>query len=60
MERAVVVELNQQQEQIVRRLIDEGDYGSTPAEVIRDIFIRFCETHPEVFLLPAGKSGKEV
>jgi hypothetical protein len=44
----VAVRLNQQQEQLIQRLILEGVYGSTPVEVIRDIFIRFCEVHPEI------------
>jgi hypothetical protein len=45
-ERVVTLEINQQQAQMLDRLIAEG-VGSTPAEVIRAGFLRFCVDHPE-------------
>ena len=47
-ERTVTIEINQQQEQMLDRLIAEGEYGSTHGEVIRSGFARFCDAHPEV------------
>jgi hypothetical protein len=52
-ERTVVVEVNQQQAQMLDRLIDEGGLGATHGEVIRTGFARFCAEHPEL-LRPAG------
>jgi Arc/MetJ-type ribon-helix-helix transcriptional regulator len=52
--RTVTVEINQQQAQMLDRLIAEGEYGQTYGEVIRTGFLRFCEQHPEVL-----ESGKE-
>lgn len=46
-ERVVTLEINQQQAQMLDRLIAEGGLGSTPAEVIRTGFLRFCMDHPE-------------
>lgn len=44
----IVVEINQQQRQMLDRLIEEGRYGVTHAEVIRSGFVEFCRSHPEV------------
>jgi Arc/MetJ-type ribon-helix-helix transcriptional regulator len=52
---SVPVRLNQQQEQMIQRLIDEGGYGDSPAAVIRDVFLRFCKSHPEFLRVPAAK-----
>lgn len=52
--RTVTVEINQQQAQMLDRLIAEGGYGQTYGDVIRTGFLRFCEQHPELL-----KSGKE-
>ena len=46
-EHAVTVEINQQQAQMLDRLIAEGGLGETYGEVIRSGFLRFCEEHPE-------------
>jgi len=46
---SVTVVINQQQEEMVQRLIAEGEYGSEPQAVIRDVFLRFCKSHPEFF-----------
>jgi hypothetical protein len=55
-ERTVVVEVNQQQAQMLDRLIAEGGLGETPAEVLRSGFVRFCAEHPEL-VRPAGDKG---
>jgi len=52
----VIVELNQQQEQLVEQLLKEGGYGSTPGEVIHNVFRRYCEAHPELVTLSASKT----
>lgn len=52
---AVMVELNQQQEQLVERLLKEGGYGATPGEVLCTIFRRYCRAHPELVKTPASK-----
>ncbi len=44
----VTVEINQQQAQMLDRLIAEGGLGASYADVIRSGFLRFCEEHPEV------------
>jgi hypothetical protein len=46
-QRVVTLEINQQQAQMLDRLIAEGGLGSTPAEVLRSGFLRFCVAHPE-------------
>ncbi len=45
---AVTVVVNQQQEQMLDRLVAEGGHGETHAEVIRSGFAAFCEEHPEL------------
>jgi molybdopterin-biosynthesis enzyme MoeA-like protein len=54
-ERTVVVEINQQQAEMLDRLIAEGGLGSTHGEVIRSGFARFCREHPELL----GPNGDE-
>jgi hypothetical protein len=51
-ERTVVVEVNQQQAQMLDRLISEGGLGETYGEVVRSGFLHFCREHPEL-LRPA-------
>ena len=46
-DRIVTIEINQQQEQMLDRLIEEGALGSTHGEVVRNGFVRFCEKHQE-------------
>ena len=55
-EHAVTVEINQQQAQMLDRLIAEGGLGATYGDVIRSGFLRFCEEHPE-FLPGERKEG---
>jgi molybdopterin-biosynthesis enzyme MoeA-like protein len=52
-ERTIVVEINQQQAEMLDRLIAEGGLGSTHGEVIHSGFARFCREHPDL-LGPAG------
>jgi hypothetical protein len=47
-ERTVTIEVNQQQEQMLERLIAEGEHGANYGEVIRRGFVLFCEQHPEL------------
>ncbi len=51
----VIIELNQQQEQLVERLLQEGGYGVTPGEVIHNVFLRYCAAHPELIKAPVSK-----
>ena len=44
----VVVEVNQQQRQLLDRLIAEGTHGSSYEQVVRSGFLEFCRTHPEI------------
>lgn len=48
-DRTVTIEVNQQQEQMLDRLVAEGTLGETHGEVVRAGFVRFCEAHPELF-----------
>jgi Arc/MetJ-type ribon-helix-helix transcriptional regulator len=54
MSKQVTVEINQQQAQMLDRLIAEGGHAQTYAEVILSGFRRFCEQHPE--FLRKGRS----
>lgn len=54
----VVVEVNQQQRQLLDRLIEEGKHGSTPEEVLRSGFLEFCREHPEIVAGSATAGGK--
>lgn len=56
-ERTVTIGINQQQKQLLDRLIAEGDYGATHAEVLRSGFTQFCDAHPEV--LSGEESGED-
>jgi len=47
-DRTVTIEINQQQEQMLDRLVAEGGLGETHGEVIRSGFLRFCEDHPDL------------
>jgi hypothetical protein len=47
-ERTVTIEVNQQQQQMLDRLVAEGTLGETHGEVVRSGFVRFCEAHPEL------------
>jgi Arc/MetJ-type ribon-helix-helix transcriptional regulator len=53
-ERTVTIEINQQQEQMLDRLVAEGELGETHGEVVRAGFVRFCEAHPELAEREAG------
>jgi hypothetical protein len=53
-DRTVTIEVNQQQQQMLDRLVAERDLGSTHGEVIRSGFVRFCEAHPELLGDPYG------
>ncbi len=50
----VRVVINQQQAQMLDRLITEGKHGSSYGEVIRSGFLEFCRQHPEF-----GSSGQD-
>lgn len=52
-DRTVTIEVNQQQEQMLDRLIAEGGLGSSYGEVVRSGFLRFCKAHPDL----AGRPG---
>jgi hypothetical protein len=56
-EQTVTIEINQQQEQMLDRLVAEGTLGSTHGEVLRSGFVRFCEGHPELFQNGAESDG---
>jgi hypothetical protein len=54
----VTLEINQQQAQMLDRLIAEGGLGSTHGEVLRTGFLRFCKEHPELgAAVAAGSDG---
>lgn len=56
--RTIVVEINQQQAQMLDRLIADGEHGDSYGEVIRSAFLRFCREHPELGAdAPAGSDG---
>ena len=56
MGKKVTVAINQQQAQMLDRLIAEGGLGETHAEVLHSGFKRFCAEHPEL-LRPDGDKG---
>jgi hypothetical protein len=43
----VIVEMNQQQRELVDRLLTEGGYGRTPGEVLRTVLRLYCAAHPD-------------
>ena len=51
-QRVVTLEINQQQAQMLDRLIADGGLGSTYGEVVRSGFLRFCHDHPELATAP--------
>ena len=53
-ERSVTIEVNQQQEQMLDRLVAEGELGEDHGEVVRAGFLRFCEEHSELLEAGAG------
>jgi Arc/MetJ-type ribon-helix-helix transcriptional regulator len=53
----VTIEINQQQGQMLDRLIAEGNHGETYADVIRAGLVRFCEAHPELVEQTGGKEA---
>lgn len=55
----VRVVINQQQAQMLDRLIAEGKHGSDYGEVIRSGFLHFCRDHPELGAQPpeSGQDG---
>jgi hypothetical protein len=53
-EQTVTIEINQQQEQMLDRLVADGELGETHGEVVRAGFVRFCEAHPELLERGAG------
>ena len=57
-ERTVTIEINQQQEQMLDRLIAEGELGETHGEVVRAGFVRFCEANPELLEQGTGASDE--
>jgi Arc/MetJ-type ribon-helix-helix transcriptional regulator len=48
MARKVTIEINQQQAEMLDRLVADGGHGSSYGEIVRAGFVRFCEAHPEV------------
>lgn len=56
------VEINQQQAQMLDRLIAEGGLGSTYGEVMHSGFLRFCREHPElaVTTAPDANAGQGI
>ena len=58
--RTIVVEINQQQAQMLDRLIADGEHGDSYGEVIRSGFLRFCREHPELGADAPADSGGEV
>ena len=51
----VRVVINQQQAQMLDRLVAEGKRGASYGEVIRSGFLEFCRQHPEL----AGSRGQD-
>jgi Arc/MetJ-type ribon-helix-helix transcriptional regulator len=50
----VTIEVNQQQEQMLDRLVADGELGENHGEVVRAGFLRFCEDHSELLERGAG------
>jgi hypothetical protein len=44
----VVVRINHQQEELIERLVAEGDLGADAAAVVRHGLVEFCHQHPEL------------
>ena len=58
-ERTVTIEINQQQAQMLDRLVADGELGESHGEVVRAGFVRFCEAHPELLERGEGEAGDE-
>lgn len=58
-EHTVTIEINQQQEQMLDRLVADGELGESHGEVVRAGFVRFCESHPELLERGGGGAGDE-
>ena len=58
-ERTVTIEINQQQAQMLDRLVADGELGESHGEVVRAGFVRFCEAHPELLERGGGEAGDE-
>jgi hypothetical protein len=56
-ERTITIEINQQQEQMLDRLVAAGELGETHGDVVRAGFVRFCEAQPGLFERAAGEGG---
>ena len=56
-ERNVTVEINQQQAEMLDRLIAEGGHGQSYGEVIRSGFLAFCRDHPEFGAKAPAQAG---
>jgi Arc/MetJ-type ribon-helix-helix transcriptional regulator len=57
MTKTVTIEINQQQAQMLDRLVADGSYGETYADVVRAGLVSFCEAHPE-FLEQADREQR--
>ncbi len=55
--RPVTLEINQQQAQMLDRLIADGAHGSTYGEVLRSGFVAFCRDHPELGAAAPAQAG---
>ncbi len=58
-ETTVRIEINQQQAQMLDRLIAEGQHGADYGEVVRAGFLHFCRSHPELGATPDAGAGRE-
>jgi hypothetical protein len=59
MTRRVVLSINEQQAQVIDRLVAGKQLGADRAEVILAGFKRFCETHPEMLRADHGDSPSD-
>jgi hypothetical protein len=57
MTRKVVLTINEQQAQVIDRLVARNELGDNRAEVILAGFKRFCESHPEMLRSDRGDSS---
>jgi len=57
MTRKVVLSINEQQAQVIDRLVAGKQLGDDRAEVILTGFKRFCESHPEMLRSDRGDSS---
>lgn len=59
-EATIRVMINQQQAEMLDRLIAEGKHGSDYGEVIRSGFLDFFRQHPELGAAHGGSANREV